>query len=162
MKRSLRLTIQKKLLEESGRVGNWIKPAIKIKARRILCGCRVILFPPFLPSSTARQAEIPMSKVQQRKCTVRFTDRRGVERSTLVKAASTYEAVCRAWAIFKQRSDTEEELIQSEGIHCGDGGRAEKICGQSGQAAWVAVTRKAWARRESEEKVVKEVAGCLV
>ena len=31
-------------------------------------------------------------------CTVRFSDRKGFEHSTEVKAASVYEAACRAWA----------------------------------------------------------------
>jgi len=52
--------------------------------------------------------------MQQRKCTVRFIDRRGVERSTRVSAASTYEAVCRAWAQFKRSPDTEEESYKAK------------------------------------------------
>jgi hypothetical protein len=55
-----------------------------------------------------------MSDFHQRECTVRFIDRRGVERSTRVNAASTYEAVCRAWAIFKGASDTEEESYKAK------------------------------------------------
>ena len=52
--------------------------------------------------------------MQQHKCTVRFVDRRGVERSTRVQAASTYEAVCRAWAAFKASPDTEEESYKTQ------------------------------------------------
>lgn len=47
------------------------------------------------------------------KCTVRFIDRRGVKHSTAVQASSTYEAVCRAWAVFKSLPDTEEESYKA-------------------------------------------------
>jgi len=46
-------------------------------------------------------------------CTVRFRDRRGVEHSTEVRAASVYEAACRAWAIFKSAEKTEEESYKT-------------------------------------------------
>lgn len=46
-------------------------------------------------------------------CTVRFRDRKGVERSTEVRAASVYEAACRAWANFKARAETEEESYKT-------------------------------------------------
>jgi hypothetical protein len=49
-----------------------------------------------------------------RKCTVRFIDRGGIQRSTIVQAASTYEAVCRAWAAFKSSPDTEEESYKTK------------------------------------------------
>jgi hypothetical protein len=47
-------------------------------------------------------------------CTVRFRDRRGAEHSTVVRAASVYEAACRAWAIFKGSEETEEESFKTE------------------------------------------------
>jgi hypothetical protein len=47
-------------------------------------------------------------------CTVRFRDRRGVEHSTEVQAASVYEAACRAWAVFKSAKETEEESFKTE------------------------------------------------
>lgn len=47
-------------------------------------------------------------------CTVRFRDRRGVEHSTEVRAASLYEAACRAWAIFKTVEETDEESHKAE------------------------------------------------
>ncbi len=47
-------------------------------------------------------------------CTVRFRDRRGVEHSTEVQAASVYEAACRAWTTFKMSEQTEEELYKTE------------------------------------------------
>ena len=47
-------------------------------------------------------------------CTVRFRDRRGVEHSTEVRAASVYEAACRAWAAFKSSEQTEEESYKTE------------------------------------------------
>lgn len=47
-------------------------------------------------------------------CTVRFRDRKGVERSTKVQAASVYEAACRAWANFKACAETEEESYRTK------------------------------------------------
>lgn len=47
-------------------------------------------------------------------CTVRFRDRRGVEHRTEVRAASVYEAACRAWANFKSSERTEEESYKTE------------------------------------------------
>lgn len=47
-------------------------------------------------------------------CTVRFCDRKGVERSVEVQAASVYEAACRAWAIFKADQGTEEESYKAK------------------------------------------------
>ena len=47
-------------------------------------------------------------------CTVGFRDRRGTEHSTEVRAASVYEAACRAWAIFKSAHETEEESYKTE------------------------------------------------
>jgi hypothetical protein len=47
-------------------------------------------------------------------CTVRFRDRRGIEHSTEVRAASHYEAACRAWAIFKSAPETEEESFKAD------------------------------------------------
>jgi hypothetical protein len=37
-----------------------------------------------------------------------------VERSVEVRAASVYEAVCRAWAIFKSSAETEEESYKTK------------------------------------------------
>jgi hypothetical protein len=48
------------------------------------------------------------------KCTVRFSDRRGIERSAQVEAASTYDAACRAWAKFKSSTGTEEESYKTQ------------------------------------------------
>ena len=53
-----------------------------------------------------------MGKV--RKCTVRFSDRKGVEHSTEVQAASLFEAACRAWANFKSVEATEEESYKTK------------------------------------------------
>ena len=47
-------------------------------------------------------------------CTVKFTDRRGFEHSAEVRAASVYEAACRAWAIFKSSKETEDESYRTE------------------------------------------------
>ena len=47
-------------------------------------------------------------------CTVKFKDRRGVEHSAEVRAASVYEAACRAWAIFKSSKVTEDESYRTE------------------------------------------------
>ncbi len=47
-------------------------------------------------------------------CTVRFRDRRGVQHSTEVQAASVYEAACRAWTVFKSAKETEEESFKTE------------------------------------------------
>jgi hypothetical protein len=47
-------------------------------------------------------------------CTVRFSDRKGFEHSTEVKAASVYEAACRAWANFKSANETEEESFKTK------------------------------------------------
>ena len=47
-------------------------------------------------------------------CTVKFTDRRGVEQAVEVRASSVYEAACRAWAIFKSSEATEEESYKTE------------------------------------------------
>jgi hypothetical protein len=47
-------------------------------------------------------------------CTVRFCDREGVEHSAEVRAASVYEAVCRAWAIFKADLGTQEESYKAK------------------------------------------------
>jgi len=46
-------------------------------------------------------------------CTVRFSDREGVEHSAEVRAASVYEAACRAWAVFKSDQGTEEESYKA-------------------------------------------------
>ncbi len=48
------------------------------------------------------------------RCTVRFSDRRGFEHSTEVRAASVYEAACRAWANFKAAEETEEESYKTK------------------------------------------------
>ncbi|PYU68835.1 MAG: hypothetical protein DMG49_15050 [Acidobacteria bacterium] len=48
------------------------------------------------------------------KCTVRFFDRRGIERSTEVQAASLYEAACRAWSNFKAVEEIEEESFKTK------------------------------------------------
>jgi hypothetical protein len=53
-----------------------------------------------------------LSKVH--KCTVRFFDRRGIEHSTEVRAASLYEAACRAWSNFKSVEETEEESFKTK------------------------------------------------
>ncbi len=42
-----------------------------------------------------------------------FANRKGVERSTEVQAASVYEAACRAWANFKACAETEEESYKT-------------------------------------------------
>jgi hypothetical protein len=47
-------------------------------------------------------------------CTVRFRDRKGVEHSAEVRAASVYEAACRAWATFKGDAGTEEESYKTK------------------------------------------------
>jgi hypothetical protein len=47
-------------------------------------------------------------------CTVRFCDRKGVEHSTEVRAASVFEAACRAWAVFKSDQGTEEESYKAK------------------------------------------------
>jgi hypothetical protein len=47
-------------------------------------------------------------------CTVTFRDRRGVQHSAEVRAASVYEAACRAWAIFKSAPETEEESYKTD------------------------------------------------
>jgi hypothetical protein len=47
-------------------------------------------------------------------CTVRFSDRKGIEHSTEVRAASVYEAACRAWANFKSIVETEEESYRAK------------------------------------------------
>jgi hypothetical protein len=49
-----------------------------------------------------------------RKCTIRFSDRQGIEHSTQVEAASLFEAACRAWAIFKSSEQTKEESYKTE------------------------------------------------
>ena len=48
------------------------------------------------------------------KCTVRFFDRRGIERSTEVQAASLYDAACRAWSNFKAVEEIEEESFKTK------------------------------------------------
>jgi hypothetical protein len=48
------------------------------------------------------------------KCTVSFRDRKGVNHSAEVQAASVYEAACRAWANFKSAEETEEESFKTE------------------------------------------------
>ena len=48
-----------------------------------------------------------------RRCTVRFSDRKGFEHSTEVQAASVYEAACRAWAKFRSDAETEEESFKA-------------------------------------------------
>jgi hypothetical protein len=47
-------------------------------------------------------------------CKVWFRDRRGREHSAEVRAASVYEAACRAWAIFKSKPETEEESYKTD------------------------------------------------
>jgi hypothetical protein len=47
-------------------------------------------------------------------CTVRFCDRKDVEHSAEVRAASVYEAACRVWAIFKADAGTEEESYKTK------------------------------------------------
>jgi hypothetical protein len=47
-------------------------------------------------------------------CTVQFSDRQGIEHSTEVRAASVYEAACRAWASFKSAEGTEEESYKTK------------------------------------------------
>ena len=47
------------------------------------------------------------------RCTVRFSDRRGFEHSTEVRAASVYEAACRAWANFMLDAETKEESFKT-------------------------------------------------
>jgi hypothetical protein len=47
-------------------------------------------------------------------CTVRFSDCKGIEHSTEVRAASVYEAACRAWANFKSIVETEEESYKAK------------------------------------------------
>jgi Co/Zn/Cd efflux system component len=47
-------------------------------------------------------------------CTFRFCDRKGVERSAEVRAASVYEAACRAWAVFKSDQGTEQESYKAK------------------------------------------------
>jgi len=47
-------------------------------------------------------------------CTVTFRDRRGARHSTEVRAASAYEAACRARAIFKSAPDSEEESYKTD------------------------------------------------
>jgi len=48
------------------------------------------------------------------RCTVRFSDRRGFEHSTDVRAASVYGATCRAWSVFKSEEGTEEESFKTK------------------------------------------------
>jgi hypothetical protein len=48
------------------------------------------------------------------KCTVSFLDRRRVRHSVDVQASSSYEAVCRAWAIFRSVDLTAEESYKTE------------------------------------------------
>jgi hypothetical protein len=43
---------------------------------------------------------------QARKCVVSFVDREGKKHSHEVMAASTFEAVCRAWAQFRQSPES--------------------------------------------------------
>jgi hypothetical protein len=47
------------------------------------------------------------------RCTVRFSDRRGFEHSTEVRAASVYEAACRAWSVFKGAEESQEESFKA-------------------------------------------------
>jgi hypothetical protein len=48
------------------------------------------------------------------KCTVSFLDRRRIRHSVDVQAASSYEAVCKAWAIFRSVELTAEESYKME------------------------------------------------
>src|SRR5260370_25359521 len=53
--------------------------------------------------------------------TVRFSNGRGVERSTEVEASSLFEAACRGWAKFKSSDETFDESFRTEefiiGVH---------------------------------------------
>jgi hypothetical protein len=48
------------------------------------------------------------------KCTVSFLDRRRIRHSVDVQASSSYEAVCKAWAIFRSVDLTAEESYKTE------------------------------------------------
>jgi hypothetical protein len=53
-----------------------------------------------------------MGRVQR--CTVRFANVHGVDRSTEVDASSLFEAACRGWAKFKTSDETFDESYRSE------------------------------------------------
>jgi hypothetical protein len=53
-----------------------------------------------------------MGRVQR--CTVRFVNSFGVERSTEVEASSLFEAACRGWAKFKSSVETFDESYRTE------------------------------------------------
>jgi hypothetical protein len=48
------------------------------------------------------------------RCTVRFSNANGIQRSTEVEASSLFEAACRGWAKFKSSDDTFDESYRTE------------------------------------------------
>ena len=66
-----------------------------------------VLYPP-IPLA----GEFLMGRVQR--CTVRFSNSHGVERSAEVEAASVFEAACRRWAKFKSSDETFDERSNIE------------------------------------------------
>jgi hypothetical protein len=52
--------------------------------------------------------------VRIQRCTVRFSNSCGVERSTEVEAASVFEAACRGWAKFKSSDETFDESYRTD------------------------------------------------
>ncbi len=48
------------------------------------------------------------------RCTVRFSNSHGVERSAEVEASSLFEAACRGWAKFKSSDETFDESYRTE------------------------------------------------
>ncbi len=53
-----------------------------------------------------------MGRIQR--CTVRFSNSYGVERSTEVEAASVFEAACRGWSKFKSSDETFDESYRTD------------------------------------------------
>ncbi len=53
-----------------------------------------------------------MARIQR--CTVRFSNAYGVERTTEVEASSVFEAACRGWAKFKSSDETFDESYRTE------------------------------------------------
>ncbi len=48
------------------------------------------------------------------RCTVRFSNIQGVDRSAEVEASSLFEAACRGWAKFKSSDETFDESYRTE------------------------------------------------
>jgi len=91
-------------------------------------------------------------------CTVRFSDRKGVERSTEVRAASVYEAACRAWPNFKACAETEEEPYKTTGLSLRFA-RSRRSFTWSWKAARVVRQRAAWASDTPRKAVAEEAIG---